>query len=170
MANSNPERESQEAEDLAAIVASQNPGTEPQEPSEEMEADSSPRATKKEIELELARLSRSPFRRILADMLDCAPDMKTMRALAKNNPSKFFQSMALLGQMAGYTKDSVVEHNVNVNVGNLNDSALATRLAEVQAKLLEQQKLITSQKSTFGVIAPDLSHGEFIDVPSRIKE
>lgn len=168
MADSNTEREAQESEDLAAIVSSAHQGTEQALPSEEVEAHPSTRPTRSEIEFELARLSRSPFRRILADVMECAPTMKAMRRLAENKPDKYFAALSQISAMAGYTKDTVVEHNVNFNIGNLNDTDLELRMREVQLKLAEQQKLITQPVITQPKIAEGASYDpNIIDVPSK---
>lgn len=170
MADSNTEREAQESEDLAAIIASQNPGSEQAEPLKEVEASASTRPTRSEIEVELARLSRSPFRRILADVMGCAPSLKAMTRLAENKPEKYFQSLALIAQLAGYNKEVTVEHTGTVMVGNLNDTDLNARMLEVQAALAEQQRLISQSPIRPPVIMEGASTDpNIIDVPSRVK-
>lgn len=171
MADSNTEHHAQEAEDLAAILASQNPGTEQAQAIEEVETHSRKGPTRDEIELEINRLSRGPFKKILADVMECAPTAKAMKRLAENKPEKYFSALAQIAQMAGYTKDSTVDVNVNLNVSNMNDAAIAARLAELKQLELQQQTLIQPATTTRPKIAEGASFdSNIIDVPSRLKE
>ena len=101
------------------------------------------------IKKELAKLMRSPFRRILADYLGFAPTPEAIQRLAEKSPDRWIQGAIMLAGLAGFTKDTTV--NVNHNVEVHSDSELRERLAlaeQAQTALRATRLLPTSKPET----------------------
>lgn len=90
------------------------------------------------IKKELAKLMRSPFRRILADYLGFAPTPEAIQRLAEKSPDRWIQGAIMLAGLAGFTKDTTV--NVNHNVEVHSDSELRERLALAEQAQITQQR------------------------------
>lgn len=88
-----------------------------------------------QIGVELARMMRSPFRRMLADYLGFAPTPEALKRFADKAPDRWIQGAVMLAQLSGYQKEVHVQQDVAVNVSVMSDAQIAERLAETRAKL-----------------------------------
>ena len=81
------------------------------------------------------RLSRSTFRRVLAELIEAAPSIEAVKCFADKYPDRWAQAVSIMGGLAGYER-GVVEINV-FNVQGLSDADLMRRLQDVTAGLRE---------------------------------
>ncbi len=84
---------------------------------------------------EVWNYSRTPFMRILADFLCCAPDPEAIKEFANKSPDRWAQALLLVGKMAGYHEKLLVEKNVVHQIHMLGDSELEERLAELEKEM-----------------------------------
>ena len=78
----------------------------------------------KQIETKLRDLSREPFQDVLALLLRCKPDKKSLQEFAKSHPDRWAQAIAIFSRGAGYSDKTVVEHNFYHWIHNLSDAEL----------------------------------------------
>ena len=90
------------------------------------------------IAAELENLSRGPFRRILAKLLECAPSDTAITSQAEKNPDRWAQTVALIARLGGYNEKLEVEGSLNLKVQQLSDSELLALLSEYQGALDNQ--------------------------------
>ena len=95
----------------------------------------SPKLDGQQIAAELENLSRGPFRRILAKLLECAPSDNAISSQAEKNPDRWAQTVALIARLGGYNEKLEVEGSLNLKVQQLSDSELLVLLAEYQGTL-----------------------------------
>lgn len=95
-----------------------------------------------QIQVEINRMMRSPFRRILADYLGFAPTPDALKRFADKSPDRWMQGLTIIAGLAGYQKEVHVSADLNVNVHSMSDAdirakreALAQRALEVGQKL-----------------------------------
>lgn len=91
-----------------------------------------------QIETELNRMMRSPFRRMLADYLGFAPTTDALQKFANKSPDRWIQGAVMLAQLAGYSKEVHVVSETTVNVSVMSDADIQVRLNETRAKLALQ--------------------------------
>ncbi len=87
---------------------------------------------------EVELMSRSPFRNLLADLLECAPDKDSLRAFAQKSPDRWAQAIAIAGRLAGYTEKTETDVSVEINIASIkamSDSQLIAELAAAEARL-----------------------------------
>jgi hypothetical protein len=76
---------------------------------------------------ELTGFSRVPFRKILAELIGCAPTPEAIRVFAEKHPDRWAQAIAIFGGLAGFEKGLV---SLNVyNVGAMSDVQLLAEIA-----------------------------------------
>ena len=85
-----------------------------------------------EIEAQLARLDRAPFRKPLAEALGVAPSRSAWRKLAKNDPGKWSSAVATLAKSAGMP-ETVQSISVNLEPQQLANQ-LVTRYGTERAR------------------------------------
>lgn len=81
------------------------------------------------------RLSRSTFRKVLAELVEGAPTIEAVKRFADKYPDRWAQAVSIMGGLAGYER-GVVEINV-YNVQGLSDADLMRRLEDVTKGLRE---------------------------------
>lgn len=86
------------------------------------------------LEQQILNLHRTPFRQELARVLGCHPDEEALRAFAVKSPDRFYQAVAILGKLAGFSdpKNITVENNFFLQIQQLSDAQLQL---EVQKSL-----------------------------------
>lgn len=98
-------------------------------------------AKRARINDEVQKQMRDPFQRLLVDMIDAAPSVERLEEWARSAPGKWASAVNMIGQLAGYSKETQVTTNVNVvQVNALPDSTLYARLRDAEQRLLEMQK------------------------------
>jgi hypothetical protein len=96
---------------------------------------SRPKLDHEQLAAELENLSRGPFRRVLAKLLENAPSDESIAAQATKNPDRWAQTVALIARLGGYNEKLEVEGSLNLKVQQLSDSELLVLLAEYQGTL-----------------------------------
>lgn len=77
---------------------------------------------------ELAVHSRVPFRKILAQLIGCAPTAEAITTFAEKHPDRWAQAISIFGGLAGYEKGLV---SLNFyDVGSMSDVALLAEIAK----------------------------------------
>lgn len=94
---------------------------------------------KEALTTELNRLSRGPFRDLLADFLSCAPSADDIKRAAMKSPDRWAQALAIVAKLSGYHERLEVEGTARIST--MSD-------AEIEAKL---QELITQRAKTLTV-------------------
>lgn len=88
---------------------------------------------------ELEALSRSPFRRLLARIMDCAPSPEAIQALAEKNPDRWGQLMAIVGRTSGYNEKLELEGTLTQRLTDQSDSQLLARITALESALVDSQ-------------------------------
>lgn len=98
--------------------------------SNEMEIDAT-------LEQQISNLNRFPFRKELARVLGLGPSDDDLRAFASKTPDRFYQAVAILGKLSGFSdpKAISVEHNYFVNIQQMSDADLKLELAKSLERL-----------------------------------
>jgi hypothetical protein len=78
----------------------------------------------------LVGMNRSPFRRVLAELLECKPTPEAMRRFADKYPDRWAQAVSIMGGLSGFER-GIVEVNV-FNIKGMSDSELMKRLEQVR--------------------------------------
>jgi hypothetical protein len=94
-----------------------------------------PQVPGEQIEQELENLSRRPFRRILAKLLENAPSDQAITEQAEKHPDRWGQTTALIARLGGYNEKLEVEGSLNLKIQTLSDSELSVLLLELQGQL-----------------------------------
>lgn len=105
---------------------------------------------------ELAVHSRVPFRKILAQLIGCAPTAEAILVFAEKHPDRWAQAVAIFGGLAGFEKGLV---SLNFyDVGSMSDVALLAEIAkgdEGLAKLgLKRAPVVIEQPPQAEVLTP----------------
>jgi hypothetical protein len=97
------------------------------------------------IATELENMSRGPFRRVLAKLLENAPTSEAIAAQAERNPDRWAQTTALIARLGGYNERLEVEGTLNLKIQTLSDSELALELEKLQRTLDNESRLHRAQ-------------------------
>lgn len=81
----------------------------------------------------LGSMSRTPFRKVLGELLECKPTPEAVRRFADKYPDRWAQAVSMMAGLSGFDR-GVVEVNV-FNVKGLSDVDLMARYAELQRQL-----------------------------------
>ena len=108
----------------------------------QMAADIVFRESLKGLKAEIQELSKAPFRQILAEMLGCKPDLKSLQDFANRQPDRWAQSVAIMAKNAGYESKHTVEHNFSLVIGKMSDAQLFAELRKTETEL---EKLMVPQ-------------------------
>jgi hypothetical protein len=100
-------------------------------------------ADKKQLDLEqmeadIMNLCRSPFRTELSRILGCRPDEESIMAFAKRQPDRYFQAVAILGRLAGFSDKLEVEGNLNMKIKAMSDMDLRAEYEKLRSELKEE--------------------------------
>ena len=106
-----------------------------------------------DIEAQLARLDRAPFRKPLAEALGVAPSRTAWRKLAKRDPAKWAAAVATLGKSAGMP-ETVQTISVNLEPQQLANQ-LVTRYGTDKAR--EMLRMHGLPESLIPIITVDKS-------------
>lgn len=89
-------------------------------------------------------LSREPFREILADLLDCKPDLESLHEYANKSPDRWAQAVAIFSRISGYQDKQVIEHEHNFYVHLREMSDVELKL-EVSKRFREMGEVYDAQ-------------------------
>lgn len=81
----------------------------------------------------LATMSRTPFRKVLAELIEAKPTPEAVRRFADKYPDRWAQAVSMMAGMSGFDR-GVIEVNV-FNVKGLSDSELMRELQMVRSKV-----------------------------------
>ena len=97
-------------------------------------------------EVEVERLSigdRSPFVKIMADMIGCAPSSDEIKKWASKYPDRYFYSLKMLGGLMGLAEKVEHEGTIIHAVMNFSDAELMKRVEDLRIsinhKMLDDQ-------------------------------
>lgn len=127
------------------------------------------RVDRNALSAELQRLSRGPFRDLLADFLTCAPTAKDIQRAAMKSPDRWAQALAIVAKLSGYHER--LEVDGVAKVATLSDVEIEERLNAVIEK--RAQQLAAQRTQEHLPLPPDDSRLEGrsecdgVDVPER---
>ena len=99
-----------------------------------MATNGKPLSTRDEIMEVLMRYSREPFMQALAEVMECRPDKEDLMRFASKSPDRFFQAVAILARLSGFTEKLEVTHNIHARVSTMSDAELD---AELEALVID---------------------------------
>lgn len=94
----------------------------------------------------LGSYSRDPFQRQLAKFLNCAPDRRSIITFAKAHPDKWAKAVETFATLSGYTTKLEIDPASLAALGNLSDSQVESRLAELESILKGTPATIVQDK------------------------
>ena len=101
-----------------------------------------------QIESDIQNYSRAPFRAELARILGCQPDEQSVQTFAKKHVDRFYQSVAILGRLAGFSDKIEVDGNLSMKVSQWSDAQIMARRDHLIAELKEEiRQEMESQKT-----------------------
>lgn len=129
-----------------------------------MRTDALPTFKTKAVHAHLDRLSREPFRDVLAVFLGSAPSAEAIKDLAECRPDRWGQGLVMLAKLAGYHDKLQVDHS-HIEVAEMSDMELMKRFNELQKKLAgddgsEIAPLRLASQSNGTPSAPDAAEDE----------
>ena len=96
------------------------------------------RMTREQVEEELSLYTRTPFRNILAEFLECAPTPEAIRHFANASPDKWAIALKAVATLYGYTEKTEVTHDIRISVSRMSDAELLQRASELRSVLTIQ--------------------------------
>ena len=93
------------------------------------------------IEADIQNYSRAPFRTELARILGCQPDEASVQTFAKKHVDRFYQSIAILGRLAGFSDKIEVDGNLSLKLNQLSDSQLIDYHGKLEREVKEEIRL-----------------------------
>ena len=90
------------------------------------------------IETEIQNLCRLPFRAELSRLLGCQPDDESIQTFAKKHVDRFYQSIAIMGRLAGFSDKLEVEGNLNMKIKEMSDMELRAEYEKTRNELKEE--------------------------------
>lgn len=75
---------------------------------------------------QLALLDRTPFRKLLGEILECRPTRAAMTEFAQKHPDKWAQALSMVAGLAGFERGI----NIQVNTFNVREMSDAELIAE----------------------------------------
>lgn len=96
--------------------------------------DDLPPETREQLQRELRKQSRDPFRRALTRLLATRPDYAALQAFANKHPDKWASAVAALAPLAGFEKGINVTLHVKP-VEQMSDQELLEEYLQTQARV-----------------------------------
>ncbi len=89
------------------------------------------------IRAALENMSRLPFRRELAVLLENPTDPEALKAWANKSPDRRGQLLAILGRLSGYTEKLELDSDVSITarIQEMSMSQLMAEIARMEAKI-----------------------------------
>jgi hypothetical protein len=87
------------------------------------------------IEQAICEYSRAPFRTELARLLGCLPDEESIRKFGKKHVDRLYQSVAIVGRLAGFSEKVQVDGSLSFNINQTSDAEKLRLIAEYEAQL-----------------------------------
>lgn len=123
--------------------------------------------SKEALTVELQRLSRGPFRDLLADFLTCAPTAQDIQRAAMKSPDRWAQALAIVAKLSGYHEKLEVEGTAKV--ATLSDVEIEEKLnAIIEERVRQLAKQETDERVAIPARAGSLdgrSECVGVDVP-----
>lgn len=95
---------------------------------------------REEIFADLRRYDRTPFLRILADIMGCPPSLAALKLFADEHPDRWTFAVATLARVGGFTEKTEVVGNVHHHIHLMSDAELKQRIAQLEQ---QQNQIIT---------------------------
>lgn len=113
------------------------------------------------IEQQILNLHRTPFRQELARILKCSPDEEALKAFAVKSPDRFYQAVAILGKLAGFSdpKNITVENNFFLQIQQLSDAQLQVELQKSLQALQPKPLEVIHERNTDSDSSGDADDG-----------
>jgi len=89
----------------------------------------------KAIQRAITAGDKSPFQRILADLLGCAPSADALQTFADKAPDRWAQALTIVSKLAGYKETAAVENNFYLTISSMSDAALLHELQSLNSQL-----------------------------------
>jgi hypothetical protein len=88
-----------------------------------------------EVLKSIQALDREPFKKVLADLLECMPDNESIKAFAKRFPDRYLSCLKSAAQLGGYQNEPDTQNNYFIQINNISDAEVLERRKEVQRQL-----------------------------------
>jgi len=95
------------------------------------------------IRVDLASLSRDPFRDILTMFLGAQPSEASILSLSKDDPSKWVNAVSVLARLSGYTDKLEVTQNIYARIATMSDSELEDALTKLNSTIIDVSPIQT---------------------------
>lgn len=95
------------------------------------------KSTTAELIEEFKLYNRTPFMEILADLIQAAPTIEAIQKFAEEHPDRWAGAVKTLANLSGFHDKREIVGNINVTIGDLSDSQLQDRLAELNEKIID---------------------------------
>ena len=89
----------------------------------------------KNLAEEIVQLSREPFRKLLAELLDARPDLESLQAFANKAPDRFWQAVTQAAKLSGYQEKVIIENNFYMQIQQKSDAELIESLKEMRLQI-----------------------------------
>jgi hypothetical protein len=91
-----------------------------------------------QIEADIMNVCRSPFRAELSRILGCQPDEESIQAFAKKHVDRFYQSVAIMGRLAGFSDKLEVEGNLSMKLKQMSNMELLAEQEKIRREIKEE--------------------------------
>lgn len=94
-----------------------------------------PRYTPDELRHHIERMSRDPFKELLATFMEGQPEANDIKELARRYPEAWTKAMATVAHLAGFHEKLEIEETHIHAVVNMSDQELMRKLAQVMGEI-----------------------------------
>ena len=82
-------------------------------------------------------MSRSPFHNLLEKIIDSQPSNNDIRRLARKNPDRWGQMVAMFAKLSGYTEKKEIETTGIMRILHMSDAEVAREIEKLEAEDVE---------------------------------
>ncbi|MGI9489142.1 MAG: hypothetical protein ACR2RF_25305 [Geminicoccaceae bacterium] len=113
-----------------------------QKPKCETTDEKPPRYTSEELREHIERMSRDPFKELLATFMDGQPEANDIKELARRYPEAWTKAMVQVAHLAGFHERlEIEEHHIHAVI-HMSDQELMRKLAETMQEIGGPAKVI----------------------------
>lgn len=98
------------------------------------------RASRDEILAQIETADRAPFKQLLADWLDAAPDTASIKAAARRSPDRYAQGAVIVAKLAGITTTDRLEVTAGDDLVRLAQRLVGASDMEFERMRLEYER------------------------------
>jgi len=113
-----------------------------------MQSEDKEKLSKEQIERMLGEFARSPFRSILATLLECELTADDIKDFARKWPDRYASAVTQFARLSGFHERLQVDASLSTQIHNLSDSQLPAKLAELDNEMKKMG--IAEDKTTSG--------------------